>query len=350
MKRSELMFQRPPNAQATAPPEARGLERDAVRLLVSTPSGHRHARFRDLPSFLAPGTLLVTNRSATLPASLPAEGAVGEFVLNLSTRYGARLWLAEPRWSASRPGPLPLEAGERIRVAGLPAHLVATFAGLPRLWFVRIEGNVERAMAAFGSPIRYAYLEAPYPGIEAYQTAFSEVPGSAEMPSAGRPFTARVLGELRTRGVRIAPVVLHTGVSSLEVEAEEVEDQPMYPEPFQVPRGTAEAINAARAENRPVVALGTTVVRALESAWDGTRVRPVEGFTRLLVHPGHPIRTVDGLITGLHDPEASHLAMLFALADPELVRGGYEEAVREGYLWHEFGDSHLILPRTPVLP
>jgi S-adenosylmethionine:tRNA ribosyltransferase-isomerase len=311
--------------------------------MVSTPRGHRHARFLYLDRFLEPGTLLVVNRSATLPASLPARGGPGEFRLNLSTRYGAGLWLAEPRWSAARPGPLPLREGERIEAAGLPARLVARFPGLPRLWYVRFDGDVDAAMAAAGSPIRYGYLEPPFPPLDAYQTVFSAVPGSAEMPSAGRPFTPRVLAALTARGVRIAPIVLHAGVSSLEVEAEEVESQPMYPEPFRVPVETAAAVEAARAEGRPVIAVGTTVVRALESAWDGGHVRAAAGFTRLLVHPGRPVRAVDGLITGLHDSAASHLAMLFALADPERVRDAYAEAVREGYLWHEFGDSHLIL-------
>lgn len=344
MNRSELLFERPPERQATAPPEARGLERDAVRLLVTTPEGHEHARFRDLPHFLEPGTLVVVNRSATLPASLPAEGAPGDFRLSLSTRYGAGLWLAEPRWSAARPGPLPLACGERIRVAGLPARLVAPYPGLPRLWFVRIEGDVDEAIARAGEPIRYGYLEPPFPPLDAYQTIFAETPGSAEMPSAGRPFTHRVLDALRERGVELADITLHAGVSSLEVEAEEVEEQTLYPEPFVVPAETAEAVNAARDGGHPVIAVGTTVVRALESAWDGQRVRPAAGFTRRFVHPGHPMRVVDGLITGLHDPRASHLALLFALADPKTIRDAYATAVRERYLWHEFGDSHLILP------
>jgi S-adenosylmethionine:tRNA ribosyltransferase-isomerase len=346
MKRSELIFERPASRQAATPPEARGMERDEVRLLVSTPEGHEHARFRELPRFLAPGSVLVVNRSATWPASLPAKGGPGPFLLNLSTRYGEGVWLAEPRWSARSPGPLPLEAGERIEVAGLPARLVTPYPGLPRLWFVHIEGEVEAIMARSGEPIRYGYVEPPYPPLEAYQTVFAEVPGSAEMPSAARPFTPRVVDGLRARGVQLASVALHTGVSSLEVEAEEVEEQPLYPEPFEVPRETAEAVNAAREEGRPVVAVGTTVVRALESAWDGERVRPAAGFTRRFVHPGRPVRTVDGLVTGLHDPLASHLAMLYAVADPETIREAYAEAVREGYLWHEFGDSHLILPRA----
>jgi S-adenosylmethionine:tRNA ribosyltransferase-isomerase len=346
MNRHELVFERPPDRQAARPPEDRGVGRDGVRLLVSTPEGHEHARFPELPRFLAPGTVLVVNRSATLPASLPAEGPLGPFRLNLSTRYGDGVWLAEPRWSAARPGPLPLQAGEAIRVAGLPARPVAPYPGLPRLWFVRIEGDVRAALARTGEPVRYGYLEPPFPPLAAYQTVFSDLPGSAEMPSAARPFTARVIDELRAQGVRLVPVVLHTGVSSLEVEADEVEDQVLYPEPFAVPAETAEAVNAAREQGRPVIAVGTTVVRALESAWDGERVRPAAGFTRRFVHPGRPARTVDGLVTGLHDPLASHLAMLFAVADPETIRAAYAEAVREGYLWHEFGDSHLILPRA----
>lgn len=346
MKRQELAFVRPADRQAAQTAEARGLERDEVRLLVTTARGHQHARFRDLPRFLAPGTLLVVNRSATLPASLPAHGAPGAFRLNLSTHYGGGLWLAEPRWDAARPGPLPLTPGEAFTAADLPARLVAAYPGLPRLAYVHLDGDVAAAMARHGSPIRYGYLAAPYPSLDAYQTLFARTPGSAEMPSAARPFTARLVAALAERDVGLAAITLHTGVSSHEVESEEVEDQVLYAEPFAVPAATAEAVNAARREGRPVVAVGTTVVRALESAWDGCALRPVAGFTRHYVHPGRPVRTVDGLVTGLHDPMASHLAMLFALADPEQVRTAYGEAVREGYLWHEMGDSHLLLPRA----
>ena len=315
-----------------------------MRLLVSRPQGHAHARFRDLPRFLSPGTLLVVNTSATLAASLPARHpCVGPLLANVSTEYGEGVYLVEFRKSAAEPGPLPLEVGDVLEIAGLPARLVALHPGLPRLWFVRVESDLRRAMARAGSPIRYGYLEAPYPPLAAYQTLFAREPGSAEMPSAGRPFTARVVDDLEARGIALAGVTLHTGVSSHEVEADEIEEQALYAEPFEVPRRTADAVNAARREGRPVVAVGTTVVRALESAWDGERVRAAAGFTRLLIHPGRPVQTVDGLLTGLHDPLASHLALLYAVAPQELVRAGYEEAVREGYLWHEFGDSHLLL-------
>lgn len=349
MRRSDLVFDRPQALQANGPPESRGLERDEVRLLVSTGRGHEHARFRDLPRFLPPGTLLVVNTSATLPASLPAHhAALGPLVANLSTAYGDGLYLAELRKSIAEPGPLPLEEGDRLEIAGLPARLVAPHPGLPRLWFLQVDRGLREAMERDGAPIRYGYLEPPYPPLAAYQTLFARVPGSAEMASAARPFTPRVVDALQSRGISLAEVTLHAGVSSHEVEADAVEEQVLYAEPFEVPERTAAAVSAARREGRPVLAVGTTVVRALESAWDGARVRPAAGFTRLLIHPGRPVRSVDGLLTGLHDPLASHLALLYAIAPRDLVRAGYAEAVREGYLWHEFGDSHLILGKAAV--
>jgi S-adenosylmethionine:tRNA ribosyltransferase-isomerase len=350
MKRAELDFARPRALQAAGPPERRGLERDEVRLLVSTERGHEHTRFRDLPRFLAPGTLLVVNDSATLPASLPARHPhLGPLLANVSTRYGDGLHLVELRRSAAESGPLPVEIGDDLDIAGLSARLIAPHPGLPRLWFVRVESGLRRAMERAGAPIRYGYLEAPYPPIGSYQTLFARTPGSAEMPSAGRPFTPRVVDALRAGAIGIAGLTLHAGVSSHELEADDVEDQILYAEPFEVPERTAEAVTAAKREGRPVIAVGTTVVRALESAWDGEQVRAAAGFTRLLIHPGRPVRSVDGLITGLHDPLASHLAMLYAIAPRELVKEGYAEAVREGYLWHEFGDSHLLLsgPASP---
>jgi S-adenosylmethionine:tRNA ribosyltransferase-isomerase len=346
MKATELFFERPAELQATAPVETTGRARDEVRLLVSTGQGHRHAQFYELARFLRPGDLLVVNRSAVIPASLPAQSRVGPCLLNLSTHYGGGLWLAEPRWSSSQPGPLPLTAGDTLTVGETAVRLLAQHAGLPRLWFVQFEGDWEAAIHTYGSPIRYGYVDQPYP-LAAYQTIFARDPGSAEMPSAGRPFTPRVLASLRRRGVGLAEVVLHTGVSSHEIdpaETAEVEDQVLYAEPFWVPAATASAVNGAREAGRRVIAVGTTVVRALESAWDGQAVRAMQGFTRLYVHPARGVRTVDGLITGLHDTGATHLAMLYAVAGQPLIRAAYAEAIRAGYLWHEFGDSHLILP------
>ena len=339
MKSDVLQFDRPEHLQATAPAP----NRDRVRLLVSTRDGTVHADFTDLPKFLAPGDLLVANESATTPASLPAEGSVGKFILNLSTNYGNGLWLAEPRWSTNRPGPLPLKEGDLVRLPGLAGTLVSRYPGLERLWFVQIRGDVDAALTEHGSPIRYGYVDRDYP-LEAYQTIFSRVPGSAEMPSAARPFTPNVIHSLKDKGVEIATILLHTGVSSLEVDAEELEDQILYAEPFEVSTAAAEAVTSARSEGRRVIAVGTTVVRALESAWDGEQVRPESGFTRLYIHPGRGVHVVDGLLSGFHDPMASHLAMLYALAGEAMIRDAYTEAVSSGYLWHEFGDSNLILP------
>ncbi len=326
--------------EAHEPPELKGGSRDAVRLLVSTKRGHHHSRFANLANFLRPGDLLVVNRSATLGSSLAAEGSPGRFVLNLSSEYGGRVWLAEPRRGFDRPGPLPLGAGETFTAAGLQGTFLHPYPGLPRLWFVRLEGDVGAALARYGAPIRYGYVGTPQP-LAAYQTLFADTPGSAEMPSAARPFTERVVQSLAAKGVARATITLHTGVSSLD--AAEMNGT-LYPEPFYVPADTVAAINRTKAAGGRVVAVGTTVVRAVESAFYGGALHATEGFTRLYVRLERGVRVIDGLITGFHAPEASHLEMLYALAGAALVQDAYAEALRAGYLWHEFGDSHLILP------
>ncbi len=347
MKRAELVFPRPQALQATAPAEERGLNRDEVRLMVSTPSGHRHGHFLDLPEMLLPGDLLVINESATIPASLPARSSAGAHVISLSTEYGDGVWLVEPRWSTALPGPLPLRSGEVIEVAGVACRLIAPFPGLPRLWYIHADGDLKAAMACVGKPIRYGYVNEAYP-LADYETIFARVPGSAEMPSAAYPFTQRVVDGLEARGVEIARLLLHTGVSSLEVDVDEVEEHPLYAEPFAISDATAHAVNAAIAANRRIIAVGTTAVRALESTWDGRQVRAAQGFTHVYITPKRGVHVVDGLITGLHDPITSHLAMLYAIAGQALVRSAYAEAVERGYLWHEFGDSHLILSASAV--
>jgi S-adenosylmethionine:tRNA ribosyltransferase-isomerase len=343
VKTTELIFDRPDELQATEPPEAQGRSRDDVRLLVSTRDEHTHARFTELPRFLDPGDLVVVNDSATLPASLHAHGEAGAFIVNVSTRFGSKLWLTEPRWSTSEPGPLPLHPGQTIDVCDQQVRVISSYPGADRLWFV--EGDLARAMARCGEPIRYGYVAHPQP-LTAYQSVFATAPGSAEMPSAARPFTDKAVESLRDRGIEIAKIRLHTGVSSLEIEEEDIEQHVWPPEPFRVGAETAGAVNAAHENGGRVVAIGTTVVRALESAWsdDEQRVVAKAGFTRVVVQPSRGVHTVDGLLTGFHDPGASHLAMLYAVAGRDIVRDGYEEAVRGGYKWHEFGDSHLLLP------
>jgi S-adenosylmethionine:tRNA ribosyltransferase-isomerase len=321
--------------EAHEPPEVRGDGRDDVAMLVASRHdlGLAHARFRDLPRFLEAGDLIVVNTSATLPASLPAADGLE---LRLSTQAGPDRWLVELRTGA----------GERFRGGcegariALPdrrsAELLARHTG-GRLWLARVavdEGYLRR----HGRPIRYGYMPKEWP-LEAYQTVFAREPGSAEMPSAGRPFTAELVTELVASGVLVAPLTLHTGVSSPE------RGEAPYPERYEVPVSTARLVNAVHEWGGRVIAVGTTVVRALETvaAPDGT-VTGGRGWTSLVVTPERGVRVVDGLLTGWHEPESSHLQMLEAVAGPELLRRSYCAAQAHSYLWHEFGDVHLILP------
>jgi S-adenosylmethionine:tRNA ribosyltransferase-isomerase len=167
-----------------------------------------------------------------------------------------------------------------------------------------------------------------------YQNVYATEPGSAEMPSAGRPFTPQVITRLVANGVMVAPIVLHTGVASLEP------DETPYPEYVRVPRGTSDVVNVTRERGGRIIAVGTTVVRALETAGGA----PFDGWTDLVITPERGVRVVDGLLTGWHEPEASHLMMLEAIAGRQLLERSYAASLAEGYLWHEFGDTHLIVP------
>lgn len=351
---SELDFERPDDLVARFPLEIEGKggkQRDSVRLLVSTSQGHHHTQFANLSNFLEAGDLLVVNDSGTLPASLPARGRLGEFVLNLSTDYGDGLWVLEPRQSYSKPGPLPLHPNEVVKVDNTTVTLLAPYPNLPRLWFAKFhlentqDKTVQDLATRVGKAIRYGYIQDEF-DLANYQTLFSEKVGSAEMPSAARPFTQNVLTDLQTKGVDVAAITLHTGVSSLEIESDVIEDAVLYPEPFEVSEAVAAQVNQTRQAGGRVIAVGTTVVRSLESAYQESEYSVVatKGFTRHYIHPQKTVKSIDGLITGLHDPKASHLAMLYTIAGKQLIQEAYQEAIAHRYLWHEFGDSHLILP------
>ena len=342
MNVNELDFDRPSALAARNPPEARGIPRDGVRLLVGTPSGSSDAKFIDLPSWLAPGDLLVTNRSQVVAASLPARGTHGPFRLSVSASFGRGTYLVEPRHSFSEPGPLPIHEGEEAAVGRTVVRFVAQYPGIPRLWFVHADRPLEPLMDSIGSPIRYGYLDRGYP-LSYYETIFGRIRGSAEMPSAGRPFTPRLVRALKLRGVRFASVLLHAGVSSVELEGDRVEEFPSTPEAFEVPASAVDTVAATRRRGHRVIAVGTTVVRALESAWSQGELRPTSGFTRQWVTADHGIHTVDGILTGFHDARTTHLAMLFALVGSARLRAEYRAAVAGRYLWHEFGDAHLLL-------
>ena len=331
-----LDFVLPAELEAHEPPEARGLTRDQIRLLVSYRSTNAivTARFTDLPDFLAAGDLLVVNDSATLPAALPARGVDGQdFTLHLSTRLAGDLWTVEPRQAR-------VSAGDRI---GLPgggsARLLAAYQGSGRLWVARLDlpEPLLDYLHRWGRPITYAYLRRSWP-IEMYQTVYAAEPGSAEMPSAGRPFTWELIDRLRQKGVGFATLTLHTGVASPELT------EPPYAEAYRVPAQTAAAVEATRSAGHRVIAVGTTVVRALETAVDERgRVRASRGWTDLVITPERGVRVIDGLLTGFHEPKATHLAMLEATAGRAHLETAYRAAIAGGFLWHEFGDLHLIL-------
>lgn len=345
-------FVLPPELEAAEPPEARGLARDEVRLLASHWRDGRveHALFRDLPRFLAPGDLLVINTSGTLPAALRAARADGTpLELHLSTRLPAGLWTVEAR-EPTPGGTRPFAgvvAGETLRLpGGGAATLHAPYrrdAGDERparlhVASLRLPAPLQEYLAQHGFPIRYGYVPQPWP-LSAYQTVYATEPGSAEMPSAGRAFTPELITRLVAGGVGVAPLLLHTGVASLESH------EPPYEEFYRVPLETARAVNRARADRRRVIAVGTTAVRALESVVDAAgEAHPGQGFTDLVITPERGLAVVGGLITGLHEPQATHLAMLEALAGSAHIEVAYAAALRERYLWHEFGDMHLILP------
>ncbi|MDP9317413.1 MAG: S-adenosylmethionine:tRNA ribosyltransferase-isomerase [Chloroflexota bacterium] len=349
-----LDFELPRELEAAEPPEARGLARDQVRLMVSRRRDDwvEHILFRDLPQVLSPGDLLVINTSGTLKAALKAWRAdQTPLEVHVSTHLPADLWIVELRQPAANAS-LPFHAGlagETLRLEGggtLKLHVpYRRERSLPddgpvRLWIATFALPVPLLsyLELHGFPIRYSYVGQAWP-LEYYQTVYATEPGSAEMPSAGRAFTPELLTRLVAKGVQVAPLVLHTGVASLE------EHEPPYEEFYRVPLDTARMVNAARQAGRRIIAVGTTVVRALETVTDGASVtHPGEGWTREIITPGRGVRAVDGLLTGLHEPRASHLAMLEALAGRRHLQLTYAEALSERYLWHEFGDLHLLLP------
>jgi S-adenosylmethionine:tRNA ribosyltransferase-isomerase len=359
---ARTVFTLPPGRHAGAPPERRGLTRDGVRLLVAHQDGVEHARFHDLPRFLRPGDLVVVNTSATLPAAVrgtvtgpgshPAD-------VHVATGLPDGSWVIEVR-AASGGGPdrslapgrvIVLPGGRRVTLAEPFPEPGRTAA---RLWTARPEAGAaplpDRVayLSAHGRPISYGYVSGRFP-LSDYQTAYATQPGSAELVSAGRPFTDRILVRLLGLGVTVAPLVLHAGVSSPEAH------EPPAPEEFDVPVDTARLINSARRAGRRVIAVGTTVARAVESVTgrDGV-VRGGAGWTDLVLTAERPTRVVTGLISGLHEPEASHLMLLESVAGPELVARAYAAALDTApddgepggdapYLWHEFGDSMLLL-------
>src|SRR5215216_5668112 len=352
---STIEFSLPPELEASAPPEARGLRRDQVRLMVSNYSTDHleHTRFYNLHKFLQQGDVIVINTSRTRNSALLATRTDGTLLeLHLSIHFDDDLWTVEVRSMNEAGKTKHFEDVHRGEVLTLPGAARATLQQpyisdcndnskpSETLWLANIEfsQDVDEYLARHGFPIRYNYVKEKWP-LSFYQTVYATEPGSAEMPSAGRPFTSKLIKRLEVKGVKIAPLVLHTGVSNIDTH------EPPYKEFYRVTAETAQIVNKARSSGKRIVAVGTTAIRALETVTNGDGITHAgEGWTCLVVTPQRGLRAVNALLTGMHEPEASHLAILEGLAGLPHIKLAYEEALRKGYLWHEFGDLHLILP------
>src|SRR5215213_7572966 len=343
-------FSSPDDRTATEPPEVRGLRRDGVRLMIATAAGIQHTIFNRLAEHLKAGDVLVVNTSATVPGQLDGNRDGSAVLVHVAGPLPDGSRVVELRSAPDARSPiLDGRVGERIALPlGGVLELIAAYpkpdsspTGLgDRLWRarIRVTQSVSEYLRERARPISYGYLDASFP-ISAYQTIFALHSGSAEMPSAGRPFSAELVTRLVAQGVIFAPVTLHTGLSSQDA------GEAPQPEWFEVSDTTADLVNSSRARGGRVIAVGTTATRAIESAAQPDRsVRPASGWTNLVISPDRPVRVVDGLITGWHNPEASHLLLVESVAGTELTQRAYDAAVAERYLWHEFGDSGLLIP------
>jgi S-adenosylmethionine:tRNA ribosyltransferase-isomerase len=354
-----LDFELPCELEASEPPEARGLARDEVRLMVSYTANDyvEHTQFRNLPDYLQAGDVVVINTSGTMNAALNAIRADGTpLELHLSTHLPANQWIVEvrePAEKATKPF-LIAKVGETLSLPDgasvtlhMPYNVSERHPDNPhtRLWIatLNIQDDLHDYLNQYGFPIRYSYVNSAWSN-SYYQTVYANEMGSAEMPSAGRAFTHELIVRLVAKGVHVVPLILHTGVASLE------EHEPPYEEYYRVPTETAWIVNEAHKQGRRIVAVGTTSIRALETVTDENGVtHSGEGWTGLIITPEKPIRSVNAMLTGLHEPKATHLAMLEALAGRDHLKVTYRAALDMGYLWHEFGDLHLIFNNNTTL-
>ncbi|MFD1738200.1 S-adenosylmethionine:tRNA ribosyltransferase-isomerase [Bacillus salitolerans] len=333
-------FEIPTTQSANIPIELTGKSRDSVRMMVldrKTGQFSNH-HFNELDSFLQPGDVVVLNNSRTIPAVLKGKQGKREVEIRLSRRVSAQTWealIVGGIYSNTKCIEFSNEVTATIEGQGSERPLVV-------LSFSVGGADFYQFIYKYGEPIRYEYIEHPWP-LEAYQTVYASVPGSVEMPSAGRAFTWQLLNRLKKKGIEVVILQLHAGLSYYGNDR--WPNPTNHPEAFHIPLHTAKVINQAKKDRRRIIAVGTTVVRAIETvADDNGHVRSGEGTTRLYIKAGMKLKAIDGLITGLHEPEASHLDLLTSLIEKKKLIHAYEAALKQGYLWHEFGDMNLILP------
>jgi S-adenosylmethionine:tRNA ribosyltransferase-isomerase len=384
VRRELLDYQLPPELIAAHPPA----ERDGARLLVLGAGPPELSAVRALDRFARPGTLLVVNDTRVIPARLLGHkvGTGGRVEIFLVRRLGPAVVrdggadLPAERWTALGRSSKPLRAGARVVVdaaskqqhvrpalaieiaamgaAGMLEVRLFSPAGLPLEQAVEACGHVPLPpyvqRARDGGPASGAAPRRP-PALreddrERYQTIFARVPGAVAAPTAGLHLTEGLLDRLRARGAEVATVTLHVGLGTFQpVTVDDLDDHPMHAEVFAVPPETAAAVARARARGAPVLAVGTTAVRALESAADPDapgQVRAQEGETRLLIQPGYRFRVVDQLLTNFHLPQSTLLALVSAFAGRERILAAYQAAIEARFHFFSYGDAMLLLARA----
>lgn len=326
-------------------------ERDASKLMVLDRSTgavvHRH--FRDLPELLEPADLLVLNDTKVIPARLIGRkvtgGTVEVFLLEPEPRRASVAWRCLVKGSKSlRPG-VPIRFG-----SALTGEIESREDEVCVVRFHADERTFAQVVATLGQVPLPPYIRR-VPGDvrqdedrRRYQTVFARVPGAVAAPTAGLHFTPEVLERVAARGVEIARLTLHTGEATfLPIRAERVEDHRLHPERFEIPEQTAAAVARSRDRGGRVVAVGTTVVRALEAeALPGRKVRAARGRSDLFLYPGHEFRVVDALVTNFHLPRSTLLMLVAAFAGRDNVLAAYRQAVESGYRFFSYGDAMLI--------
>ncbi|WP_257351223.1 S-adenosylmethionine:tRNA ribosyltransferase-isomerase [Pseudalkalibacillus decolorationis] len=346
--RDPIHFDLPGELNASIPAERRGVNRDHVRLMILDRNNGNtyHDQFYKLENYLKVGDLLVLNTSRTLPAAFTVElkRAKGVNVKDVELRLAQRK--SNSVWKVLVVGQTVQQGDEltfsptlraRVRTCNPKSPLVT-------ISFSKRGNDLYDQLYKLGEPIRYEYIKENWT-LDYYQTVYGTVPGSVEMTSAGRAFSWEMLFRLKKKGIQIATITLHTGLSYFLNDQWKVGPAESLEE-YEVPGDTAELIRKTKEQGGRVIAVGTTVVRALESAVDGNgRSISQKGWTNLHIHGDFELQIVDGLITGFHEPEASHLDMLSAFVPQLILKTAYKEAVDQRYLWHEFGDMNLILGR-----
>jgi S-adenosylmethionine:tRNA ribosyltransferase-isomerase len=359
VKTDDFSFDLPEELIAQYPPERRGESR--LFVLHRDSGRFEHRSLGEIAGLVGPGTLMVFNNSRVRKARIHGEaldtGAHVEFLL--LRRLDGGLWEASAtKLKKQRPG-------RRYRFPGGVEAEVVPSGDLPAAMAGGGEasgGEVVTRLLRFSPPIDDAWLEAwghiPLPpyikrddavaDAERYQTVYAEPTGSAAAPTAGLHFTREVLDSLDARGVERAFVTLHVGLGTfLPVRTENIEDHGMHLEEYTVPEETAAAVMGAKREGRPILAVGTTSVRTLESAWQedegGGRLEAGPGSTRIFMYPGYRFKVVDGLFTNFHTPRSTLLMLVSAFAGRELILEAYAEAVRRRYRFFSYGDAMLIL-------